>query len=94
VRDTAPRDPAAHPQRARPVRAIVFGGLVAGVLDITAAFVIYGLRGALPVRIPQSIANGLLGAAAYKGGFATAALGAALHFFIALVATAVYYVAT
>jgi hypothetical protein len=36
----------------------------------------------------------LLGAEAAKGGLATAALGALLHFFIATVATAVYYAAS
>jgi hypothetical protein len=56
---------------ARPgLAAIVWGGLPAGGLDITAAFVIYGLRGASPVRILQSIASGLLGAAAFQGGVA------------------------
>jgi hypothetical protein len=39
----------------------------------------------------QSIASGVLGADSYKGGVRTAALGAALHFLIALVACAVYY---
>jgi len=40
-------------------RAILWGGLAAGALDITAAFVVYGLRGATPLRILQSIASGL-----------------------------------
>jgi len=80
---------------ARPgLAAIVWGGLLAGGLDITAAFVIYGVRGASPVRILQSIASGLLGAAAFQGGRETAALGALLHFLIALVAAAVYYAAS
>jgi hypothetical protein len=63
-------------------------------LDITAAFVNSGLRGRSPMWVLQSVASGLLGADSYKGGFATAALGAALHFFIATVATAVYYAAS
>jgi uncharacterized membrane protein YagU involved in acid resistance len=72
-------------------RAILMAGLLAGALDITAAFLVYGLRGASPVRILQSIASGLLGVAAFQGGVGTAALGALLHFFIAIVAAAVYY---
>jgi hypothetical protein len=64
------------------------------VLDITAAFVVYGLRGSTPLRILQSIAAGLLGAAAFKGGLPTAALGLLLHFFIATTAAAVYYAAS
>ena len=75
------------------LKSIAWGGLLAGGLDITAAFVIYGVRGATPVRILQSIASGLLGAAAFEGGPQTAALGALLHFFIALVAAGVYYAA-
>ena len=74
--------------------AILMGGLLAGALDITAAFVVYGLRGATPLRILQSIASGLLGADAYKGGLATAALGLLLHFIIAVVAAAVYWAAS
>lgn len=72
-------------------RAIISGGLLAGVLDITAAFVTNGLRGVSPFRILQSITSGLLGMASYKGGFATAALGLFLHFTIATGAAAVYY---
>jgi hypothetical protein len=74
--------------------AILVGGLLAGALDITAAFVVYGLRGATPLRILQSVASGLLGADAFKGGLGTAALGALLHFLIALVAAVVYYAAS
>jgi hypothetical protein len=75
-------------------RAILWGGLLAGVLDIGAAFAVYGLRGATPVRILQSIAAGLLGVAAFQGGLGTAALGALLHFVIAFGAAAVYYAAS
>jgi len=79
----------------RAVRAVVLAGLVAGTLDILAAFVVYGLRGATPLGILQSIASGLLGrTTAYGGGGATAALGLALHFFIATSAAAVYYAAS
>jgi hypothetical protein len=76
--------------RSSPGRATVWGGAVAGVLDLAAAMTLYGLRGAQPARILQSIASGLLGPAAYRGGMATAALGCALHFLIALVAAALH----
>jgi len=75
-------------------RAIWWAGLIAGTLDLTAAFVSAGLRGRGPVQILHSIASGLLGAASFRGGFATAALGAALHFVIAFGAAAVYYAAS
>jgi hypothetical protein len=74
--------------------AIPWGGLIAGTLDILAAFVNSGLRGVSPTRVLQSIASGLLGADSFKGGFATAALGLVLHLFIATTATAVYYAAS
>ena len=47
-------------------------GLLAGVLDIVAAFVVYRFRGATPIRILHSIASGLLGPEAFEGGLATA----------------------
>jgi uncharacterized membrane protein YagU involved in acid resistance len=47
-----------------------------------------------PVRVMQSVASGLLGAASYTGGAKTAVLGVALHFMIATVATAVFYFAS
>jgi uncharacterized membrane protein YagU involved in acid resistance len=42
----------------------------------------------------QSVASGLLGAESYTGGAKTAVLGVALHFLIAIVATAVFYFAS
>ncbi|MBC8164439.1 MAG: hypothetical protein H7Y20_01060 [Bryobacteraceae bacterium] len=74
--------------------AILVGGLTAGILDIADAFVFFGLRGAKPLRILQSIASGLLGPKAYSGGWSTAILGGALHFSIAITAAAVYYFAS
>lgn len=78
-------------ERGRFVPAVIWGGILCGVLDLTAAMVQWGIRGVGPVRIMQSIASGLLGQAAFRGGAATAALGAALHFFIALVWATVFY---
>jgi hypothetical protein len=46
-------------------RAILWAGLAAGVLDITAAFVVYGAFGARPMRILQGIAAGLLGPSSF-----------------------------
>jgi hypothetical protein len=72
------------------VAAIMWGGLSAGVLDITAAFIRWGM----PMRILQGIASGLLGSRAFRGEWAIAALGLALHFFIAFSAAAIYYAAS
>ena len=74
--------------------AIVCGGLLAGTLDITAAFVEAGLEGRSPVSLLQGIAGGLLGMSSFRGGLATAALGAFFHFLIATTAAAVFYLAS
>jgi hypothetical protein len=76
----------------RPLRTIVIAGLVAGALDISYAFIIWGLRGVTPIRIGQSIASGLLGReAAVGGGTATGLLGLLLHFTMATIIAAIYY---
>ena len=73
-----------------PFRAVLWGGLICGTLDITAAFVIYGAMGLLPIPLLQGIAAGMLGSQSYSGGLPTALLGLFLEFFIATVAAAVY----
>ena len=74
---------------------IFWGGLIAGTLDICAAFLYAWLRaGVGPIRVLHAVASGLLGAAAFQGGGKTAVLGLALHFLIATVATAVFYFAS
>jgi len=74
--------------------AVLWAGFACGVLDITAALVVYGFFGAKPVPLLQGIASGLLGQKAFNGGLATALLGLLCHFFIAFGAAAVYYVAS
>lgn len=82
-------------ERSGAARAILWGGLIAGVLDITYAIVFSYLRsGTSPAVILQSVASGLLGVDSYTGGFATAALGLFLHFLIAYIWAAVYYAAS
>jgi uncharacterized membrane protein YagU involved in acid resistance len=68
--------------------------LLAGCLDITAAFVEAGLEGKRPVYLLQVIAGGLLGMSSFQRGLATAALGAFFHFLIAFSAAAVFYAAS
>ncbi|HVF68082.1 MAG TPA: hypothetical protein VM914_10480 [Pyrinomonadaceae bacterium] len=75
--------------------AILWGGLIAGAIDITYACVFsYARRGVPPGRILQSVASGALGDAAFQGGTTAAALGLLLHFIIALIWAAVYYLAS
>jgi hypothetical protein len=72
------------------LKAVLVGAMIAAFLDLVDAIVFYGLRGAAPIKIPQSIASGILGRAAYSGGFRTALLGLALHLCIALAWTAIF----
>lgn len=76
------------------LRPVLWAGFVCGVMDITAAFVVYGYFGAKPVPLLQGIASGLLGPRAFDGGLATALLGLLCHFVIALGAAAVFYMAS
>ena len=81
--------------RSRALPAILWGGLIAGTLDISYSCIYsYTLRGTSPVRILQSVASGALGANAFTGGIKTALLGGVFHFLIATTAAAVYYVAS
>jgi uncharacterized membrane protein YagU involved in acid resistance len=76
-------------------KAILWGGLIAGALDLTGACVVSYLRaGVKPERVMQSVASGLLGSAAYSGGAKTAVLGVVLHFLIATIWTVVFYAAS
>jgi hypothetical protein len=77
-------------------RAILYGGLVVGMLDLLDAFIFFGLRsGARPTGILHSIAAGAIGRdAARAGGMTTAALGVLLHFAIAVSITAIYVAAS
>ena len=81
-------------ERSRAFRAIASAGLIAGILDITSAFVIAGLKGVGSIRMLQGIASGLLGARSFEGGMATAGLGLAIHFLIAFTAASVFYAAS
>ncbi len=81
-------------RRSQPVRTIGVAWLTAGILDITSAFVIAGLKGAGSIRMLQGIASGLLGARSFEGGLVTAGLGLAIHFLIAFTAAALFYFAS
>jgi len=75
----------------RALCTIVTAGLVVGVLDISSAFAIWWQRGVAIQRGLQGIAAGLLGTKSYEGGFVTASLGFAIHFFVAFVVVSIFY---
>jgi len=71
--------------------AVLWAGLTAGVLDTLLAM---GMHGIGPIVEYQSVASGVLGRSAFRGGLPTAALGMLLHFFIASTAAGVYFAAS
>jgi hypothetical protein len=74
---------------------IFWGGLIAGTLDICAAFLTAWLRaGVGPVGLLQYVASGALGPPAFQGGIKTALIGLALHYLIATIWTVVFYLAS
>jgi len=73
---------------------IVRAGLLCGVLDITAAFLTWAPKGIRPIDILHGIASALIGPESFRGGWATGALGLALHFLIAFSAATVFYFAS
>lgn len=78
-----------------PARVILRAGLTCGVMDITAALVVYGAMGLRPMRLLQGIASGLMGLPrAVSGGLTTALIGLACHFVIAFSAAAVFVAAS
>ncbi len=81
-------------KRSRVLPTIASAGLIAGILDITSAFVIAGIKGTGSIRMLQGIASGLLGQRSFEEGMATAGLGLAIHFLIAFTAAAVFYAAS
>jgi uncharacterized membrane protein YagU involved in acid resistance len=81
-------------KRSRALPTIALAGLIAGILDITSAFVIAGIKGTGSLRMLQAIASGLLGQRSFEGGMATAGLGLGIHFLIAFTAAAVFYAAS
>ena len=78
----------------RDYRAILWGGLIAGTMDITAACIDSAFSGRSPVWVFQSVASGVLGANSYKGGLGSALFGLFIHFAIAFFWCLVYFIAS
>jgi hypothetical protein len=74
------------------LKPILYAAALVGVLDITAACINLGVAyGFGPLRVLKGVAGGLLGRSAIEGGLATAALGLAMHFTMALTITTIFY---
>jgi hypothetical protein len=77
------------------LRAILVGGLAAGILDAIDAIVAFkAVLGFDPIPIYQFVASGMLGPSAFAGEASTALVGLAVHFFIAFSAATVFAVAS
>ena len=76
------------------ITGLLAAALFAGTCDIVfATGFSYLRRGVPPSRVLQFVASGALGAQAFQGGTATAALGLALHYLNAVIITAVFFAA-
>jgi len=74
-----------------PLRAILFGGSIAGAIDIGAASLINTTSVSV---ILKAVASGVLGSASFHGGAKAAWLGVALQWLMSLLIAAVFVVAT
>lgn len=82
-----------HKRNMTASHAIFWGGLIAGILDAVDGVIAFGTQGLNPVQVLQYISSGALGQSAFRGGMATAALGAVFHFLIAWATAAVFVLA-
>jgi hypothetical protein len=71
---------------------ILWIALVAGTLDITENIVFNAFRGITPWRIFQFIASGLINGRSFQLGWASVGLGVLIHYAIALIWTAIFYI--
>jgi hypothetical protein len=86
---------ATYSDRAKVRDTILYGGLIAGILDGADAVLFYYFTfGVTPSQLFQNIAGHLLGKQAFHEGAATVALGVCIHFFIAFSAAATYWAFT
>jgi hypothetical protein len=78
------------------ILAILLGGLIAGIGDIAYACIHYNLvYGTPPQRIFQSVAAGVMGPeAARAGGWTSASIGLAAHFFLTTMMAAAFVLAS
>lgn len=67
--------------------AILYGGFVAGTIDIGAASLINGIS---PLVILRAIASGLLGKTAFQGGLPVSMLGLGLQWVMSLLIAAIF----
>lgn len=67
-----------------PLKAVMFGGLIGGALDLGFAICWAGYNGLGPVALLQVVASGAFGSAARDGGMPMAVAGLVFHFGLSL----------
>jgi hypothetical protein len=72
------------------VRAILYGGVLCGVLDAIAATTSFKFQGVSAMRVWQSVASGALGDNAFRQGPKSAVFGLLMHLVIAFGAAGVF----
>src|SRR5438094_8688777 len=83
-----PQPPATKPL----LKTIAWVGLLAGSLDILSAFVqAWLVRGTSPVVVLQYVGSGVVGKAAFAGGWLMALLWLLFHFIIAYSFTSLFF---
>ena len=70
---------------------LLTGGLIAGTADISYAIIFTVTQGSSAQGLLQFVATGLLGKAAFQGGWVTASIGLTLHFIITFFITLIVY---
>jgi hypothetical protein len=73
--------------RSSPLTAILYGGFIAGTLDVLVASALNRLS---PLIILRAIASGLLGRAAFQGGLPVSLLGLVLQWAMSLLIAAIF----
>jgi hypothetical protein len=80
--------------RTNRILTVAWIGLAAGTLDISENIIFNHFRGITPKMIFQFIASGLIGLRSIHMGWASVALGVAIHYCIALSWAAIFYMAS
>lgn len=75
------------------IKAVLFATLIAGLMDITSAYIdVYIRTGHISTKMFQYIAGGALGLdTSLKGGLGVQALGLCIHFFLAFSYTLAFF---
>lgn len=76
--------------RTSPLVAVLYGGLIAGTIDVGAASLINMIH---PLIILRAIATGLLGREAFQGGLPVSLLGLVLQWAMSLLIAAIFVIA-